>query len=143
MRSVRLIPSRFKKNIGGKMEVKDKRRIDGDGNALAVEERKQEWEIIPRHEWVLIRKLTKEEMKTEGGVVIPGADFFLNAGTDKSQRGQVVAAGEKTGLKPGDLVIFTNYALKFEDLEELTGDKSLHLVREEEVYAVVRQKPCP
>ena len=136
---MRLGPSR---KIGGTMEVKDKRRIDGDGNAIAVEEPKQEWEIIPRHEWVLIRKLKKEEKKTEAGVVLPGADFFLSGG-GKSQRGEVIAAGEKTQLQPGDLVIFTNYALKFEDLEELTGDSSLELVRDEEVYAVVRPKTCP
>jgi hypothetical protein len=37
-------------------------------------------------------------------------------------------------------VIFTNFSTLVEDLEEITGDKSLELVRFEEVY--LRLKRC-
>lgn len=116
-------------------EVVDKRRFDETG------ERKEKWEIRPRHEWVLIKQYRTEEERTEGGVVKPGEDFFLmDKGKPKSQRGIVVAVSEKvTDLVPGDFVIFTNFPIDLEDIEALTGDTELKLVRDEEVYACVKQ----
>jgi co-chaperonin GroES (HSP10) len=115
--------------------VKDLRRLDETG------ERKEKWEIVPRHEWVLIRQNRSEEEKTEGGIVKPGEDFFLmDKGKPKSQRGAVVAVSEKiTDLQAGDFVIFTNFPIDLEDIEELTGDPELKLVRDEEVYARVKR----
>jgi len=113
----------------------DRRRFEDNG------ERKEKWAISPRHEWVLIRQYREEEKKTEGGVITPGEDFFLmDKGKPKSQRGIVVAVSEKiTDLSPGDFVIFTNFPIDLEDIEELTGDAELKLVRDEEVYASVKR----
>lgn len=94
------------------------------------------WKIEPRNDWVLIRKFVRTEKKV-GDVVQPGEG---TPGFEaRSQRGIVVAAAEKTKLSEGDLVIYTNFPLDIPDIEELTGEKGLHLVREEEIYAVVRQ----
>lgn len=100
---------------------------------------KTKWEIEPRNKWVLIRKLTQEETQTADGVVLPGEGSPLfNA---RSQRGIVVAAPEGVGLAKGDVVIYTNFPLEIPDIEEFTGERNLHLVLEEEVYA--RAVPCP
>ncbi len=96
------------------------------------------WKIEPRHKWVLIRKFVRTERKV-GDVVQPGEG---TPGFEaRSQRGTVVAAAEGTGLSEGDLVIYTNFPMDIPDIEELTGEKGLHLVLDEEVYARVRQ--CP
>jgi co-chaperonin GroES (HSP10) len=96
--------------------------------------------IEPLSNWVLIRKYVAEEKLTEEGVIIPAAQA-------RSQRGLVVAASEPSGpyaaqlvrLHPGDVVIYTNFPLEIEnDLEDLTGEKGLDLVRYEEVYARVK-----
>lgn len=115
--------------------VRDRRRFDDTG------ERKEKWEILPRHEWVLIRQHREQEKLSDGGVVQPGEDFFLmDKGKPKSQRGVVVAVSSKvTDIAPGDFVIFTNFPIDLEDIEELTGDGDLKLVRDEEVYACVRR----
>lgn len=121
--------------LNAPLEVRDRRRLDDNG------ERKEKWEVLPRHEWVLIRQYREEEKKTEAGVITPGEDFFLmDKGKPKSQRGIVVAVSEKVkDLEPGDFVIFTNFPIDLEDVEELTGDKELKLVRDEEVYARVKR----
>jgi co-chaperonin GroES (HSP10) len=115
--------------------VLDLRRLDDSGV------RKESWMVAPRHEWVLIRQYREEEKKTDGGVIAPGEDFFMmDKGKPKSQRGIVVAVSEKIhDLMPGDVVIFTNFPIDLEDIEELTGDKELKLVRDEEVYAKVKR----
>jgi len=108
------------------------------GSAVALAKTTQ-WEIEPRNKWVLIRKITQEEMKTADGVVVPGEGSPLfNA---RSQRGIVVATPDGVGLSKGDVVIYTNFPLEIPDIEELTGERNLHLVLEEEVYA--RAVPCP
>lgn len=118
----------------------DKRRVDEGGLTALAEQEAPKYQIEPRNEWVLIRQHKPQEVKTEAGVVIPASDFFLMGGTKHKQRGIVVAAGPKSDLKPGDMVLFTNYSIDIEDLEELTGDPELKLVRDEEVYTRVR--PC-
>jgi co-chaperonin GroES (HSP10) len=124
--------------------MEDKRRFTEEGDRIATAEPeapKVKYKIHPRHEWVLIRQLKKEEERTEHGVIKPGADFFLMDSDDKSQRGQVVEASEKTGLKPGEYVIFTNYPIEIGGLNQLLGEDDLFLVRDEEVYA--RVEICP
>jgi co-chaperonin GroES (HSP10) len=120
--------------------MEDKRRFDDAGERTALAESDPpKYRIEPRHEWVLIRQHKFQEEITEGGVVKPSPDFFLMNGDKNSQRGIVVAAGPKSDLKEGDFVLFTNYATALPDLEELTGDPGLKLVRDEEVYTRVHQ----
>lgn len=94
---------------------------------------KVQYDVQPLQKWVLIRKVFRKESVTEGGLI-------LKAG-ERSQRGEVVAAPPDIPLDPGDMVIFTNFPIELEDLEELTGDKNLKLVRYEEIYAIVRPRP--
>jgi co-chaperonin GroES (HSP10) len=119
-------------------EVQDKRRFDDTGVARLVKHTVQ-----PRNQWVLIKKLEREEMRTQDGLILPGGG--------RSQRGRVVSTaqlpwwrsllGYRLGLKQGDIVVYTNFPIELEDLEELTGESNLHLVREEEIYDVA--VPCP
>jgi co-chaperonin GroES (HSP10) len=119
-------------------EVVDKRRFDDAGVARLVKHTVQ-----PRNQWVLIKKLEREEMRTEDGLILPGGG--------RSQRGRVVSVAKRSwfkrlfsgdfGLQAGDIVVYTNFPIELEDLEELTGESNLHLVREEEIYAVA--VPCP
>lgn len=119
----------------GDVQVVDRRRLDDAGT------RKEKWEIRPRHAWVLIRQHRAQEKVTDGGVIQPGEDFFLmDKGKPKSQRGIVVAVSDAVkDLEPGDFVIFTNFPIDLEDIEELTADPELKLVRDEEVYASVKR----
>jgi co-chaperonin GroES (HSP10) len=110
--------------------VEDKRRFDDSGTLLIPDPEPEQFEIETLHGWVLIRKFQQAE-RIEKGVVIPGGG--------KSSRGMVVSAPKETGLNEGDEVIFTNFSILIEDLEEVTGDKSLQLVRFEEVYARLRK----
>jgi co-chaperonin GroES (HSP10) len=91
--------------------------------------------IRPVNNWVLIRKHAQAEKTTDAGVVIP-------EGQGRSSRGTVIGAAKDVPLFPGDEVIFTNFPIELEDLEELTGDKLLNLVRWEEIYAVVESDEC-
>lgn len=116
------------------MQVQDKRRFDEAGARRYVKHA-----VRPRNQWVLIKKIEREEMQTGDGIILPGGG--------RSQRGRVVAVAKSPwwkrglGLNAGDIVVYTNFPIELEDLEELTGEKNLHLVREEEVYAVA--VPCP
>lgn len=114
--------------------AQDKRRLDSEGVRRYVQHT-----IRPRNQWVLIKKIEREEMQTGDGIILPGGG--------RSQRGCVVAVAKmpwwkrNLDLNVGDIVVYTNFPIELEDLEELTGEKNLHLVREEEVYAVA--VPCP
>lgn len=116
------------------VQVQDKRRLDSEGVRRYVQHT-----IRPRNQWVLIKKIEREEMQTGDGIILPGGG--------RSQRGRVVAVAKmpwwkrNLDLNVGDIVVYTNFPIELEDLEELTGEKNLHLVREEEVYAVA--VPCP
>jgi co-chaperonin GroES (HSP10) len=87
------------------------------------------YNVWPRHEWVLIRKLSLDNEITEGGI-------HLNKDQRKTLKGEVVAMGKKVSkdLKVGQEVLYSAFAMKQEDLEELTGDPGLIMVRDEEVY---------
>ena len=95
------------------------------------EEEKKKFEIEPLQMWVLIRKVERQEVIKDGVVQVAGG---------RSSRGVVVAAAKDVPLSAGDFVIFTNFPIELEDLEEVTGDRSLKLVRYEEIYA--RIIPC-
>jgi co-chaperonin GroES (HSP10) len=84
--------------------------------------------IKPLHEWVLVRRITTGDVLSDGGVL-------LTAGKERSSVGIVVAVGPKAPIAIGAEVIFTNYALDLEGIEEATGEKDLKLLRFEEVYA--------
>jgi co-chaperonin GroES (HSP10) len=112
--------------------MNDKRRFTQDGERTTVAEAPEEtkFEIEPLQQWVLIRKVQREETM-KGDVILPGGG--------RSSRGIVVAASKEVPLEVGEMVIFTNFPIEIEDIEELTGDRDLKLVRYEEVYARVRQ----
>lgn len=119
-------------------QVQDKRRFDEVGAIRYVRHT-----VRPRNEWVLIKKIEREEKLTDDGIILPGGG--------RSQRGKVVSVARWSWLKrlfsggvrlkKGDIVVYTNFPIELEDLEELTGEKNLHLVRDEEIYAVA--VPCP
>lgn len=96
---------------------------------------KKKYAVHPRHGWVIVRKLTQKEEIVNGVIV--------NHDQEKSFQAEVVEAsdvmrnGKLAGsdLKPGELVIITAFSTTFEDLERLTGEKDLLMVRDEEVYA--------
>ncbi len=111
--------------------MNDKRRFNGEGELVVKEPEPQKYDIETLHGWVLIRKIENQE-RIKDGVLIPGGG--------KSSRGVVVSTPADTGLSVGDIVIFTNFSILLEDLEEVTGDRELQLVRFEEVYARIR--PC-
>lgn len=113
----------------------DRRRFEDNGEPKATTDVRK-FKLQPRGKWVLIRQVQKVEERTEAGVVIPSADFFLMKGDDKSQRGVVVAAGPESDLKENDLVIFTAFPMEIEGLKDLVGE-DVKLVRDEEVYSRV------
>lgn len=96
--------------------------------------------VRPINGWVLIRKIVPKDIESEGGVVV-------TQGQERSQMGEVIAASEKyvygngveipAPCKPGDVVIYTNYPLELDDIQRLTEDKLLHLVRFEEIFGIV------
>src|SRR5271166_4659646 len=101
--------------------------------ALAVTPKKVKTRVEPRHKWVLIREHKQEEAKTDGGVVVPGQDFFMHVEKgDPSSRGTVLAVSPGVDLNVGDLVVFTNFGMKLTDISELL-DAEVRLVRDEEV----------
>lgn len=125
------------------MNADDKRRFkqDGDRNT-AVAERPEEvkFDLIPRNEWILIKEMRQEEQRTEGGVTLPGEDFFLSqAKSAKHTYATVIAVGSKVqpDLNQGDVVLVTKFSLTIDGVEQVTGDPELRLVRDEEVYARV------
>lgn len=125
----------------------DKRRFKQDGErntAVAEKPEDVKFELIPRHEWVLIKEMRQEEQRTKEGVILPGEDFFLSqAKSAKHTYAVVIAVGDKVkpDLQPQDVVLVTKFSLTIDGVEQVTGDPELRLVRDEEVYArVVRCK---
>ena len=93
--------------------------------------------LAPRNEWVIIRKVEAKDRITRTNLVI-------TEGQARSSLGEVVSVArvpwwmfwrKVRNLKRGDLVIFTNFGIKLEELEDVTGDKTLYLVRDEEIYS--------
>lgn len=125
------------------MSADDKRRFrqDGDRNTAVAEKPEDvKFELIPRKEWVLIKEMRQEEQHTDGGVVLPGEDFFLSqAKSAKHTYAIVIAVGSKveSDLNQGDVILVTKFSLTIDGVEQVTGDPELRLVRDEEVYARV------
>lgn len=88
------------------------------------------FKLKARGKWVLIRMVPREERRTEGGIVVSTAQA-------KTQHGVIVDfdPSEVKHLEIGQHVVFTNFVTELDDVEELTGERNLYLVREEEVYA--------
>jgi hypothetical protein len=104
--------------------VEDKRRFNDAGDCVVADPVRDVYDIESLHGWVLIRKLENTERMVDGVVRV----------ATQSSKGEVISAPAASGLDAGDLVIFTNFSILLEDLEELTGDKDARLVRYEEVY---------
>lgn len=121
----------------------DKRRFKEDGSRTAVQDPpERKFELIPRHEWVLIKEMRQGETKTDAGVVLPGEDFFLNQNkSPKHSYAVVLAVGDlvKPDIQVKDVVLVTKFSLTIEGAEQVTGDPDVRLVRDEEVYCVVRK----
>lgn len=96
--------------------------------------------VRPINGWVLIRKIVPKDIESEGGVVV-------TQGQERSQMGEVVAASKgyvygngveiPAPCQVGDVVIYTNYPIELDDIQRLTEDKLLHLVRFEEIFGIV------
>jgi len=91
--------------------------------------KKLRYRIRPRNGWVLVRKLTLDEEITEGGVIV-------DRSTARSLRAEVVEVPPVSTLSVGQIVIVTAYGMEVEDLEDMTGEKKLMLLRDEEIYTV-------
>jgi|SRR5215467_1250698 len=102
-------------------------------NAIPVEQIKRK-RLRPRHQWVVIRKVDPRDKLTRSNLVV-------TEGQARSSVGEVVSfSAEVTDLKRGDLVLFTNFAMKLDEMEDATGEKTLFLVREEEIYTVLEDE---
>jgi co-chaperonin GroES (HSP10) len=96
---------------------------------------KKKYAVHPRHGWVIVRKLSLEQITTDAGLIVDRSQA-------KTYQAEVVEASDvvrnekivKSDLQPGELVLITAFSMTFEDLEELTGEKDLLMVRDEEVY---------
>jgi chaperonin GroES len=98
--------------------------------------------VRPLHDRLVVRRLEDGE-QTVGGIIIP------DSAKEKPQRGTVIAVGSGTvrddgtrvppDVKPGDLILFGKYAS-----QEITIDgEPLHIMRENEVLAVIQDAPTP
>jgi len=88
--------------------------------------------VKPRKDWVLIKKVEPKD------ILHPDSGILETRGNARSQMGRVVAVSlDISDLIPGDLVIYTNFPMELEDIEELTQERNLHLIQNEEVYAVL------
>ena len=92
--------------------------------------------LRPLHDYVIVRRITAENL-TSGGIVIP------DAAAEKPSQGEIVAVGNGRSLKggrlvpldvkPGDRIMFGKYSgteIKFDD-EELIA------MRETDIMAVL------
>ena len=112
--------------------MNDKRRFNGEGDLIVAEPVPVKYELEVFGGWAVVRKINREERVTSDGVIIPGGG--------RSSKGEIVAVPKDCVYKPGDVVLYTNFTVPLEDLEEITGDKSVELVRLEEIY--LRIKRC-
>jgi co-chaperonin GroES (HSP10) len=86
--------------------------------------------LEPLNQWVVIRKYQNPDKLTDGGLVLTEAET-------KSSVGEVVSAAAGVPLSAGNLVVYTAFPIEIEDIQALAHDKSLQLVRFEEIYALV------
>ena len=97
--------------------------------------RRKKHRLIPRNEWVLIRKTSLDEEVSDAGII-------LNRDNVKLHQGVIVEAGaiaRERGLSIGLRVMYTAFGMDLDDIELLTGDENLFLIREEEVYSAIEE----
>ena len=89
---------------------------------------KKKYIVHPRHGWAIVRKLSLEQEVTDAGVIVDKSQA-------KTYQAEIVeTSAHITDLRPGQLVLITAFSMTMEDLEELTGEKDLLMVRDEEIY---------
>lgn len=96
---------------------------------------KKKYAVHPRHGWVIVRKLSLDQITTDAGLIVDRSQAKtyqaeIVEASDVVRNGKIVASD----LKVGERVLVTAFSMTFEDLEELTGEKDLLMVRDEEVY---------
>ena len=94
--------------------------------------------IQPLHDRIIVKRLPEEE-KTSGGIIIP------DTAKEKPQRGKVLSTGQgrttdegkklPLEVKKGDEVLFGKYS----GTEFKMGEEELLMMREEDIYGVVKQ----
>lgn len=123
--------------------AQDKRRFTQDGGRTAVADPVEEkFELVPRNEWVLIKEMRAGEQRSAAGVVTPGEDFFMNQGkAAKHTYAKILSMGDKVkgDLEVGFVVLVTKFSMTIEGAEQVTGDPDVRLVRDEEIYCVVKR----
>ena len=123
--------------------MNDKRRVNESGRTAVADPLEDKFELVPRNEWVLIKEMRTGEQRTEAGVITPGEDFFL-MNQNKSAKhtyAQILSKGDKVkdDLQINDVVLVTKFSLTIEGAEQITGDPDVRLVRDEEIYCVVKK----
>ncbi|MBI2877284.1 MAG: co-chaperone GroES [Candidatus Tectomicrobia bacterium] len=93
--------------------------------------------VRPLHDRILVRRVTEEETKTAGGIIVP------DTAKEKPQEGQVVAIGsgkvldngqrQAPEVKVGDRILFGKYA----GSEVKVDGEELLMMREDDVLAVI------
>ena len=84
---------------------------------------------------MLVRKTSLDEEVSEAGII-------LNRDNVKLHQGVIVEVGAiayERGLRIGDPVMYTAFGMDLDDIELLTGDPNLFLIREEEVYCGIEE----
>ena len=94
--------------------------------------------IQPLHDRIIVKRLPEEE-KTSGGIIIP------DTAKEKPQRGKVLSTGQgrttdegkklPLEVKKGDEVLFGKYS----GTEFKMGEEEFLMMREEDIYGVVKQ----
>lgn len=91
--------------------------------------------LIPRLSWALIRKTSLDEEVTEAGVILKRDNVKLHQGTIEA----VGAEAAAFGLFVGQQVLYSAFGMKLDDIELLTGDKNLFMIRQQEIYSGVEE----
>lgn len=94
--------------------------------------------LIPLHDYVLVKRLSKEEA-SPGGIIIP------DAAREKASRGEVLAVGPgawsesgrriEPSVKKGDIVLLPKYGG-----QDVPKDEQTILVHESELLAIEAQE---
>lgn len=104
---------------------------------------KKRYTIRPRHEWVLVKRITQDEeiLKVDKGDGTFG-EVVIDKSQRRSLRASVVDFGDKVhGLSIGDEVLISAFGMEMPDIEELTGEKDLLMLRDEECYCTAHPRP--
>lgn len=89
--------------------------------------------LKPKGDRIIIKRYSPEE-RTKGGIILPGV-----AKDKKQDYGEVLAVGPEAEecVKPGEVVVFANYAGNAVELE----DREEHfVVRQDDILASVEER---